>query len=233
MRRHGLDVEREAVPRRGVRRRRGERERVRLEVRDVGQAEERVLARRVREDPSAVRWREFQMDDAVRARLAARDRPGAPRFFKTQKPVRGPVREAAEHQIPAARRVPERGRVDREEAVVRVVKDLEAPAADLVVREAAHQHQRRDRRHDRQRNGPVVRAAPRALRLAVRRVVHGHLQDVVREDVEHRVDFEPAARVDDKTREHEVAQQDVGPERLFPGDTKRVREHGMPRDREE
>ena len=52
--------------------------------------------------------------------------------------------------------------------MVRVVEELEVPAADLVVRQDAEKQQRSNRRQRRERHGPVVGAPSCTLRLAVR-----------------------------------------------------------------
>ena len=77
--------------------------------------------------------------------------------------------------------MPERDGVDRDKEVVRIIKDLEVVAADLVVREDSQKNKGEERYYGRERHGPIVGAPSVRLGLAVRRVVHRYLQDVLRE----------------------------------------------------
>ena len=77
--------------------------------------------------------------------------------------------------------MPQGDGVDRDKEMMRIIKHLEVVPSYLIVREDSQKNKGEERRDSRERHGPIIRAPPVRLGLAVRRVVHRYLQDVLRE----------------------------------------------------
>ena len=71
--------------------------------------------------------------------------------------------------------MPQGDGVDRDEEVVRVVEKFEVVPSHLMVREDSQKYQSAEGCYGRERHGPIIRAPPVRLGLAVRRVVHRYL----------------------------------------------------------
>ena len=79
--------------------------------------------------------------------------------------------------------MPERDGVDRDEEVVRVVIKVRSGSVLLDCAIVLPSKISEDGRERRERHGPIIGAPSVRLGPAVRRVVHGYLQNILRENV--------------------------------------------------